>query len=744
MAASAGSGAVMPYNASGASTEDLRMLDSQLRTVQGELSCVEGRIKIIRDERSLLEQLQTITQMGHQRRMCGDLFGDARTKPSRKIFIDKLPHPDAVVALLEQQHQSNVDDGLEGAEEEMEKFRQALQQPDAAAEQLRKEMHKVLTDDEDGHPPYAPGCEVRLCFGKRDGRFLGCAVVVCASTVDAERTLRSLNGRWSMATDEGGGDTHLVMHFMDDSAEPRVTAEGPSLGGPNGVSKAELQAALANYGDVKSISLDERSHSATIVFQTIEDAYIAISALHGGTLRNLYEVTLEGGPDDQQQLTNALASMMQVEPTQLRDISCHTSGSRHVLCVEYDGDGEDVLRALSAQPAEGEPRVTDVQHPKPIGLRLPRQRQGKIGPEQKQQLAALEDQLKLGRRKADQLEHELQNVLLRQLAEKTRLVQDSKGEFEEMKRRTGWDKRKQYTTRSTLDNPNNIHCRLIELTKLKGDQESLKKDSQVKSLKLEALCERLRVKPEIAARHAQIEAEHLDRKAEYQEKADDVRTLRRILWKKEKRADKLHVQDDTKTVKALEGDKKVLGHEIQKSAVQRREKEKTIQAQHHRIIQLEARIKAVADALRQLDDHAPPEIDERYTGEHHPKYKYRPEHWKPGDEDAGVSADEYEVLQRRLVRDREQLRLKDLLMMEKDANIEALEKRVEILAHARRTNLVRASQDQAHLQRQHNMFSSFQDQQAQEAEERKEELLAENRSLRESINKIKAALEQSA
>ena len=59
------------------------------------------------------------------------------------------------------------------------------------------------------------------------------------------------------------------------------------------------------------------------------------------------------------------------------------------------------------------------------------------------------------------------------------------------------------------------------------------------------------------------------------------------------------------------------------------------------------------------------------------------------------------------VHERKFLQEKDQLMLDKDACIESLEKKVEILAHAKRVNISRAHNDYKQLSHQQTMFASY-------------------------------------
>ena len=84
---------------------------------------------------------------------------------------------------------------------------------------------------------------------------------------------------------------------------------------------------------------------------------------------------------------------------------------------------------------------------------------------------------------------------------------------------------------------------------------------------------------------------------------DELRTLNRIFMKKESLIKNLQKDTDVRdprNIKALESDKKVLQYEITKHSEVRRANDKTIQAQHYRLRNLETKLRAIAVALKSL------------------------------------------------------------------------------------------------------------------------------------------------
>ena len=246
-----------------------------------------------------------------------------------------------------------------------------------------------------------------------------------------------------------------------------------------------------------------------------------------------------------------------------------------------------------------------------------------------------------------------------------------------------------------MDRENQINELLNELAVLQVEQQALMGQNIKKTSMIEALAKKLLKRDDVEKDCASLEEQLRQKQADYRDKMENLRSLKRILNKKGKLTDDLMKQDDTQQIKALESDKKVLQNEIARHVEGRRAAEKTIQAQHYRLTQLDNKLKAVASALRELHDKEGPS-----------SAAYMPESWQEGDE--AVAFDDYSEMQQHLAQCRNQLMDTDMQILDRDTNIEALEKKIEIIARAKAANFKRANIDyRVCVQQQHNNKKSF-------------------------------------
>eukprot|EP01064_Diplonema_japonicum_P000551 TRINITY_DN10355_c0_g2_i1.p1 TRINITY_DN10355_c0_g2~~TRINITY_DN10355_c0_g2_i1.p1 ORF type:complete len:729 (+),score=280.27 TRINITY_DN10355_c0_g2_i1:62-2188(+) len=689
--------------------DQMTLLDKRMAEIQNELQQQEMRFKHLHDERGLLEQLHTINQMT-SRKMNDEVFGEGKMFPSRKLFLERLPDPEEFAKVALKTAHRNLEEGAEDAQQILDEV--MSRDPMSL---LYEEVVHVLES-------YIKEPKIEMRMDPITEVFLGCAVVTCASLDEAERALTNLTGRWLLPPST---NQPVQIHYVDEIIEPKVVVE--SL--PPDVTSQALRELLSHFGSIEEFDCRERKdrrgvESTTVRFATIDDAYTAIALQHGCPIPPaIYELEMEG---DQDELLPALAQQLNLRPDDVVPIEGPqpVEGGRFVLDVSISAVGPDQVSQLL--DIEEVPRVTAVVPPATIALRLPKKRK-KIRPEDQEQLVLLDDKLKLEKEKTSALEKELRQVLEPQLRAKRDAADKANAELEAMRQATGWDERKQYSTHTQMDRENQISELLNELAQLQVEQTSLKEQNIKKTAQIEQLAKVLLTKDQIVEDCQMLQEQLRMKEIEYKDRVESVRTLTRILNKKEKLTDDLHTADDTKQVKALESDKKVLQHEISRHVESRRAAEKTIQAQHHRLTQLDNRIRAIAAALKELHD----KDDED-------SLRYRPDDWNHGDDDVSYAA--YGEMQGELQACRKKLMQKDLYMLEKDANIEALEKKIEILTHAKSSNLKRANNDQRHLQSDYEMFKDFKEQQQKEAEAKKEEIKEDTRSLDKKYKRISESM----
>eukprot|EP01059_Diplonema_ambulator_P032380 TRINITY_DN6321_c0_g1_i5.p1 TRINITY_DN6321_c0_g1~~TRINITY_DN6321_c0_g1_i5.p1 ORF type:complete len:608 (+),score=278.22 TRINITY_DN6321_c0_g1_i5:41-1864(+) len=575
---------VLRSDTEGGLLDQMNLLDKRMNEIQNELQQQELRFKHLHDERGLLEQLHTINQMT-SRKLNDEVFGEGKMFPSRKLFLEHLPDPEQFAEIALKTAQRNLEEGAEDAQQILDEV--VNKDPMTL---LHEEIVHVL-----GSYVKEPRIEMRM--DPITEVFLGCAVVTCASLDEAERALTNLTGRWLLPPSV---DQPVQIHYIDEIIEPKVLVE--SL--PPDVTASTLRELLSHYGSIEEFDCRERKdrkglECCTVRFATIDDAYTAIALQHGCAMPPaIYELEMEG---DQEVLLPTLSEQLNIRPEDIILVEGPEplEGGRYLLSVSISVVNPDQVVSLVEE--EHAPRVTAVVPPTTITLRLPKKRK-KIRPEEQEQLVMLDDKLKLEKERTVELEKELRQVLEPQLRAKREAAEKAGAELEAMRQATGWDERKQYSNHTPLDRENQISELLNELAMLEVEQTSLKNLNIKKTAQIEQLAKVLLTKEDVARDCDMLREQLRFKELEYKDRVEQVRTLKRILNKKEKLTDDLHTADDTKQIKALESDKKVLQHEISRHVDSRRAAEKTIQAQHHRLTQLDNRIRAIASALRELHD----------------------------------------------------------------------------------------------------------------------------------------------
>eukprot|EP00755_Sulcionema_specki_P007759 Sspe_Gene.39070::Locus_18858_Transcript_1_1_Confidence_1.000_Length_2340::g.39070::m.39070 len=697
--------------ADGSLLEQLNTLDDKLHELQAELQSQEHRFKYLHDERYLLEQLQTINQMA-SRKLNDEVFGDGKLQPSKKLFIEHLPQPEEFAVLVKEVAQRQVAEGAENAESMLED----IESKDALT-LLYDEVVQVLESTVKD-----PKVEMRM--DPLTGNFLGCAILACGSLDEGERTLTTLSNRWQLPPHE---DQPVQLHYIDEATDPKVLVEGLTPQDDVNV----IRDLLSHYGTVEEIETKEiKKGSVTVRFRTIEDAFTAISLQHGRPIPPaVFHVDVESESPDV--ILGELAAMLNMSEEDIDVVSPperveERGANVYSLRISSShAHPEDIAVLGERRASSGQVQVLSVMPPPSLTLRLPKKRK-KIRPEDQEQLVMLEDKLKMEKQKTARLERELHEVLEPELNSKIRAAEKAVAELEAMRAETGWDEKRQISTHTQIDRENRINEALRDLANIKVEQAILRKETIKKTAHIEALAHKLLRKEEIMENYKNMQEELRKKEVELQDRKDDVRTLKRILGKKEKLTDEMASADDSKQIKSLESDKRVLQHEIARHVESRRAAEKTIQAQHHRIVQLTNRINAIAAALHEIRD----------ISQTNP---YRPE-----GATTEIDVRSYERMQNELQEYRKHLMSRDMLMLERDAQIETLEKKVEILAKSKRVNLNRTTQERKHLQTQYDMFNDFRLRQEEEAEEKKAEILRDMAALEAKIAALTTSMGEHA
>lgn len=307
--------------------------------------------------------------------------------------------------------------------------------------------------------------------------------------------------------------------------------------------------------------------------------------------------------------------------------------------------------------------------------------------------------------------------------EKVERLQEVQAELEDIKLRTNWEEtaQKPAAERDYRALENRTKELKIKLREMEDEQQIAKSISTKKTELIERLSKRLQDLREIEEQCLVAKDDLKQKNLAKADTAEDIKTLKRIHHKKEALMKGLtadHQKNDPVTIKRLEADKKVLQHEIQKAADGRRTMDKTIQAQHRRLLALEGKLATMSSALRSLNKYR--------SGED--AAQYRPEVPAGAEE---VDAVLYEQVQGRLTEARRGLARKDRELLESDSQIEELSQKVDIHMHAMRSMVRRLEMEKGVMTSYERMY--------RDAEREDEVRQSENRTfLSKTLSQAKA------
>lgn len=301
-------------------------------------------------------------------------------------------------------------------------------------------------------------------------------------------------------------------------------------------------------------------------------------------------------------------------------------------------------------------------------------------------IVRLENTLKLDRLRSESLTKE-KRLLEQQLAKQEKEITKLAGELEMIKSETGWTRssRANGISRDAKGSENKIGELQLMIQRLEEEQRTNKQIQRKKTQLIETLSKELDGKKQLEEDLYQAQNTIKVKDRELKDQIEELKTLKRIHAKKDKLIITMENEKDELPIKALEGDKRFLQAEISKHMEVRRQQDRTIKAQQFRIEQLEARVETITQALKDL------KMD-RYLGD---AIKGNIEVKEVQDRDLSnlanvvpekemIDVELYEMLQRDLESLRNALHMKEVIITEKDANVEALEKKVEILVHSKR------------------------------------------------------------
>jgi uncharacterized coiled-coil protein SlyX len=291
-------------------------------------------------------------------------------------------------------------------------------------------------------------------------------------------------------------------------------------------------------------------------------------------------------------------------------------------------------------------------------------------------ICRLENMLKLEKHKAEgaQKEQKLQAVTL---AKQDKEIQRLTNELEFIKKETGWtssySSKPAFRTVAQSEAANRIGELQLMVSRLEEEQKTNKQIQRKKTLLIESLSKELDGKKKTEEDYYQALNTIKLKDREIRDLMEEMKTLKRIQAKKDKVITGLEgSKDDSSAIRILEGDKRYLQSEIAKHMDVRRQLEKTIKSQQFRIDQLETRLDAVSSALKDLN------LDKQ-LGE----ILRAPPPSRIRVEEEATKDPVYDLQLRHVSSLRNALTVKEALLHEKDANVEALERKVESMSNTK-------------------------------------------------------------
>jgi hypothetical protein len=346
-----------------------------------------------------------------------------------------------------------------------------------------------------------------------------------------------------------------------------------------------------------------------------------------------------------------------------------------------------------------------------------------ISEESVAQLISLENRIKLENKKTLEQEHQADLT-----AEKLEEIEDQivhrSQHIAQMKDATGWD-RDHCAARGYVNPVNSYrnHQRLI--AELEEKQNTLKSVSDKVMIKLEMLATEIEHHATVEQEADQARARMKELDVIYDELEEKKKSLQRLLYKKDKILKETETKDDHKTIRMLEGEKRVLHNELAKNRETTANNSKSILAQEVRLRQLEMRLVAMNQFLQQVL----PGLSEEEIA--------LPEDMDPNTTE--VPVERFDALQRELSISRHTVIQRDGQLEALDAKVEQLEKKVNILhcAIVARTNT--ATQEAQEMEKEYSVISIHLDYMRSEFEQEQRKLLVENEELRSKLVAIQDA-----
>lgn len=342
----------------------------------------------------------------------------------------------------------------------------------------------------------------------------------------------------------------------------------------------------------------------------------------------------------------------------------------------------------------------------------------KISPESLAELKELEDALKLENRKTAELQ-QVADITSGQMEEVERSLEHTENQLAEAKRATGWDlDRNSARTEAAMESE--YREKKMLLTSLTTERRTLTELTERLKRQAEELQEKTAAAEELDDLFVEAEEELRQLDTMHRELEEQVKSNERIQKKTERVLTVANNEDKYKTIRQLEGDKKVLHNNLSKLRETNVSNSKSILSLEVRLRQLETRLESVNVFLQEVfaeveDDEPMEDVPEGVTE---------------------VPLVRFEELSAALELSRETVAQRDSQLDEHDSKIEQLEKKIMILQNAIASRQVSSQvQGRTREKEQRDLYKTHAQRRTQLQMER-EQLAIENATLRERLEQL--------
>lgn len=342
----------------------------------------------------------------------------------------------------------------------------------------------------------------------------------------------------------------------------------------------------------------------------------------------------------------------------------------------------------------------------------------KISPESLAELKELDDALKLENRKTAELQ-QVADITSHQMEEVERSLEQTEGQLAAAKRSTGWDlDRNSARTEAAMESE--YREKKMLLTSLTSERRTLTELTERLKRQAEELQDKTAAADELDDRFAEAEEEMRQLDTLHKELEEQVKSNERIQRKTERVLTVASSEDKYKTIRQLEGDKKVLHNNLSKLRETNVSNSKSILSLEVRLRQLETRLESVnvflQEVFAEVEDDEPMEDVQ--------------------DNAAEVPLVRFEELSAALELSRETVAQRDAQLDEHDSKIEQLERKILILQSAIASRQVSSQVQSRARDKEQREISKTHSRRRNELQVEREQLAIENATLRERLAQL--------